>query len=393
MEFTSRLSTATDTQGILSELSKGGNAPFDLGILFTSYETSIVPELIELLPKHLPIRNLIGCTCAGIVGSNTEIERQSACSLILGRLPGVKIIPYVINQIQLEGLKTPADWYSFFEIYPNEHPIFLALPDPFTFDANLFLNKINEAYPGAAIMGGLASGINSLGENLLIQNSDIHQGGAVGIVLTGDVRIAAVVSQGCRPIGQTYIITKAEENIIHTLAGKPFINILREVLAKLSSRDQLLAQEALFVGIAMDEYKHAYKRGDFLIRGLMGIDEKTGAGVVADYVKTGQTIQFHLRDAQAAVEDLNELLAYQKKSESEAQPKGALVFCCNGRGEYLFRQKNHDIQIIQKHIGPIPAAGFFCAGEIGPVGGSNFLHGFTNSIALFYPAAKVHSPA
>ena len=173
--------------------------------------------------------------------------------------------------------------------------------------------------------------------------------------------------------------------MISTLAGRPFLEVLQETLQKLPTSDQLLAQEALFVGIAMNEYTHDFKRGDFLIRGLLGIDQESKAGVVADYIRVGQTVQFHLRDAHTAHEDLNVLLTSQMAKEQKSRPKGALVFCCNGRGEYLFRQKNHDIQIIQKHIGPIPAAGFFCAGEIGPVGQTNFLHGFTNSIALFYP--------
>jgi small ligand-binding sensory domain FIST len=253
------------------------------------------------------------------------------------------------------------------------------------FNMNLFLELIKEAYPQAPIIGGLASAATQPNKNTLILDDESCTEGLIGIVLNGNIRVDTVVSQGCRPIGETYIITKAENNIIYELAGKNFTQILQETLEKAPEQDRLLAQEAIFLGIAINEYIHEYKRGDFLIRGLMGIDQKTGAGIIGDYIQAGQTIQFHVRDAQSATEDLNELLTRQQKNEKSQKPKGALVFSCNGRGEYLFQQKNHDINIIQKHIGPVPAAGFFCAGEIGPIGGNNFLHGFTDSIGLFYP--------
>ncbi len=174
------------------------------------------------------------------------------------------------------------------------------------------------------------------------------------------------------------------------------MDVLQDVLHMTPARDKLLAQESLFVGIAMNEYRHEFKRGDFLIRGLVGIDRNLKAGAIADYIRPGQTIQFHVRDSQAATEDLQELLSL-KRNQFKERPKGALVFSCNGRGQNLFKEKNHDIRLIQQYLGPVPAAGFFCAGEIGPVCQTNFLHGFTNSIALFYskhsiaPMGKLNS--
>ena len=386
MEFISRTSTGTDQEQILHELCKDVEGEFDLGVLFVApNQQTLMADLVRDLKETLKLKNLLGCTCAGIIGTDAEIERQTAATLTLLRLPGVKVTPFTLNQAQLEGLKTKDEWYSFFEIFPNENPTFLALPDPFLFDINRFLSGLNQAYSGCPVMGGLASSASGPGENTLVINSETRDDGVVGVALTGNLHIETIVSQGCKPIGHTYIVTKAEDNFIHTLAGKPFLEVLQDALKKLPSSDQLLAQEAIFVGIAMDEYKDEFKRGDFLIRGLMGIDPQTNAGVIADFVKTGQTVQFHLRDAKTATEDLRELLAWKQKQNPNQRPKGALVFCCNGRGEYLFRQKNHDIKLIQQHLGPIPAGGFFCAGEIGPVGGHNFLHGFTNSIALFYP--------
>lgn len=386
MEFSNRLTTATDNAQITADLTKGQTGQFDLGFLFTtSFSKTSTEEIIALVRKNLKIRNLIGCTCAGIIGSESEIEKKPAVSLILAKLPEVKIIPFHINQVQLEGMNSSEEWYNFFEVYPNEKPTFLTLPDPFLLDMNSFLEKLNKFYPQCPVIGGLASGAFGPQENTLVLNDQQYEDGLVGVVLTGNIRIETVVSQGCRPIGETYIVTKANGNIIYELAGRPLFDVLQEVLFKVPARDKMLAQEAIFVGIAMNEYQHQFKRGDFLIRGLVGLDKKSGAGAVADYIKAGQTVQFHLRDAETAREDLNELLNAQQLQKSQEKPKGALVFSCNGRGEHLFRQQNHDIQIIQKHIGPIPAAGFFCAGEIGPVCQNNFLHGFTSSIAMFYP--------
>jgi len=387
MEFVSQITTSNDCYQIAEELTRGQTGSFDLGVLFVSaHRKDSIPAIIHVLREKIYIKNLIGCTSAGIIGASEEIERRPAATLILGRLPDVKITPFFMNQAQLEGLKSPVDWHNYFEVYPNERPVFIALPDPFMFDAMAFLSGLNQAYPAVPVVGGLASGGMSPGENILITNGGEFNEGVVGLVLTGNIRVDTVVSQGCKPIGQTYIVTGAVENRILSLAGRPFLDVLKGELGKLSPSDQLLAQEAIFVGIAMNEYTEHFKRGDFLIRGLMGLDPENNAGVIADFVKPGQTVQFHLRDAKTAREDLSELLTLQQTKIQSEKPKGALVFCCNGRGEYLFRQKNHDIEVIQKHLGPLPAAGFFCAGEIGPVGKSNFLHGFTNSIALFYPA-------
>ncbi len=385
MQFISKTSYATDSHKIIEDLTSDLTDPFDLGIIFiSSFNKVSVDEIVMLLKKRLRCNLLLGCTCAGVIGSEEEIERKPANVLILANFPGVKITPFSIQQSELEVLENKESWYNFFEIYPSENPIFITLPDPFTFDMNRFLQWINQSYPRCPVIGGVASGGFQQGENGLILNDEQLDNGMVGIVLTGNVAVETIVSQGCRPIGETFIVTKSQENIIFDLGGKPFLEILQEVLHKASARDKLLAQETIFVGIAMNEYQHQFKRGDFLIRGLVGLDRKTGAGAIADVIKTGQTVQFHVRDAQTATEDLSELLT-ALTAQNKEKPKGALVFSCNGRGENLFRTRNHDIKLIQQHLGPIPAGGFFCAGEIGPVCQDNFLHGFTDSIALFYP--------
>jgi small ligand-binding sensory domain FIST len=386
MEFINRITEADSSAQIVSELLSGVEGEFDLGILYICpwppYEPS---ELFQAIKAKGNLRHLICCTCAGIIGGEREIEGRPSASLMLMRLPQVKIVPFVISQPVLETIKVNEDWYNFFEVYPNEKPSFLVFADPFAFDGNGFLAGLNQAYPERPIVGGLASAANGPGENILILDGEVMSEGLVGVCLTGNLRVETVVSQGCRPIGETFIVTKAQRNIVFELAGRPFYKVLEEVLSKGTDYDRHLASEAIFVGIAMDEYKDNFKRGDFLIRGVIGVDPESGAGAVGDHMRVGQTVQFHLRDAKTANEDLHELLKQYKIKKQETAAHGAFVFSCNGRGINLFKERDHDIRIIQHHLGPVPAAGFFCAGEFGPVGGINFLHGFTNSMALFYP--------
>jgi len=386
MEFINRITQASHLPQIIAELLMEIEGDFDLGIVYICPGSSYDPlELFQALKARVNIQHLICCPCAGIIGGTQEIEGRPSASLMLMRLPQVKIVPFTLTQPVLETIREKEDWYNFFEVYPNEKPTFVVFADPFAFDGNSFLAGINLAYPGMSVVGGLASGASDPGENTLILDGEVMREGMVGVCLTGNLRVETVVSQGCRPIGETFIVTKAQRNIVYELAGRPFYKVLEEVLSKASDYDRQLAQEAIFVGIAMNEYKDTFKRGDFLIRGVMGVDPQSGAGAVGDHMRVGQTVQFHLRDAKTANEDLHELLKLYKIKKQATAAHGAFVFSCNGRGVNLFKEPDHDIKIIQHHLGPVPAAGFFCAGEIGPVGGVNFLHGFTNSMALFYP--------
>jgi small ligand-binding sensory domain FIST len=388
MEFINRITEADNLPQIISELLESLEGDFDLGILYVCPWPPYDPqELFEAIKSKGHLRHLICCTCAGIIGAEREIEGRPSASLMLMRLPEVKITPFVLSQTMLETLKSKEDWYNFLEVYPNENPSFLVFADPFAFDGNSFLSEINKVFPGSPIVGGLASAASGPGENTLILDGEVMREGLVGVCLRGNLRVETVVSQGCRPIGETFIVTKAQRNIIYELAGRPFYKVLEEVLTQGTDYDRHLAREAIFIGIVMNEYKDKFARGDFLIRGVLGVEPESGAGVVGDHMHVGQTIQFHLRDAKTANEDLHELLKQYKTKKHPTSAHGAFVFSCNGRGINLFGERDHDIRIIQHHLGPVPAAGFFCAGEIGPVGGINFLHGFTNSMALFYPTS------
>lgn len=385
MEFENRISQSAEPGEIIEDLSIGPTGEYDLGILFLSLMSlTEVQDIVEGLRQNISIRNLLVTTCSGVIGSEIEIEDQPAASFMLAKLPGVKVTPFYIDQAQLKQMLEPADWMQFFDIFPNENPAFILLPDPFLLDINAFLRGMNGAYPGCSISGGLASGSDQPTGNTLMLGDAYYEQGMVGVALTGDIEVNTVVSQGCRPIGEIYLVTRAERNCIFELGGKPFTEVFDEVLKNADLRDQELLQQSIFVGIAINEQKSEYKAGDFLIRGLMRLDHDSGTGSIGDAIESGQRIQFHVRDPQSAVEELHTLLDYQQQRMNNRKPEGLLVFSCSGRGEHLFLRKNHDIETIQQHLGPVPASGLFCAGEIGCVGDKSFLHGFTNSMVLFY---------
>jgi small ligand-binding sensory domain FIST len=253
----------------------------------------------------------------------------------------------------------------------------LLIGDPFSFPTDLLLRHLNERVPGTIVIGGMASGGTRPGETRLFLEGRVLDTGAVGVRVPG-IGIRALVSQGCRPVGNAYTVTRAEGNVIHELGGLPPLERLHELVAALPPQDRELVGHGLHIGRVIDEYKAELGRGDFLIRGVLGVDPESGAMAVGDTIEVGETIQFHVRDAATADEDLRALL------EREAEPAaGALLFTCNGRGSRLFPEPDHDAGLVARMLGEIPVAGFFCAGELGPVGGQNFLHAFTASIALF----------
>jgi small ligand-binding sensory domain FIST len=202
------------------------------------------------------------------------------------------------------------------------------------------------------------------------------------VSLSGPIEIETVVSQGCRPIGHTLVITKARENVIEHLGGKPSLAVIKEIIDTLKPEDKELLRHGLLMGRVMSEYKDSFGRGDFLVRNVMGVDQETGAIAITDLVRAGQTVQFHVRDQATASEDLNHMLDPQRTRPPAA---GGLLFSCNGRGTQMFAHPCHDISAARSAMPQTPVAGFFAAGEIGPVGGKNFIHGHTASFALFRP--------
>jgi small ligand-binding sensory domain FIST len=248
-----------------------------------------------------------------------------------------------------------------------------------------------ERYPNGLALGGLCGGGHGPGENRLVRNAEVFDGGVVGVQLSGPIAVRPVISQGCCPVGERYVVTRAEQNMIYELGGQPALSRLQEVFESLEGTHRRDAHRALHIGIAIDEHRSRFERGDFLVRNLVGADQQSGALAIGDLVQEGQTIQFQLRDGKSASDDLHVLLAADRAKHPNPA-LGALLFSCCGRGEGLFGRAHHDSSVVQERMGPIPVAGFFAQGEIGPVGGKNFLHGYSASVAVFSRPDHAHDP-
>jgi small ligand-binding sensory domain FIST len=386
MRFASSITTKSKPSDAIEELLAPLDArvtpgDIDLAMLFvTDHYAEAVDLVLDRLTQVVPHALILGCTAEGTIGVDKEVERTASMSLLVASLPDVDIRPFYLQQKQLEASKTAGDWERIVGVSPESKPTFVCLADPFSIAVYDFLDQMNAHYPQCPVVGGIASAGRAPRQNRLILGGAVHQEGMVGAALTGNLRVDTVVSQGCRPIGKSFIVTKAEGNIIHELGRKPALEQLHSVLTKLAEPEEQLARESMFLGRAIDEYKGRFGRGDFLIHNILGADRKSGAIGIAGQVKVGTTVQFHVRDAQSADEDLRAMLAPHAATE----PEGALLFGCNGRGTHMWPEPGHDVTVLRELLGNVPVAGFFCGGEFGPVGGRNFVHGFTASIALFH---------
>jgi small ligand-binding sensory domain FIST len=356
--------------------SRLGGGEVSLALVVASRHHAPSAEVVsEAVRSDSGTDRVIGCVAETVVGGDREVEDGPAVSVWLASLPEP------VETFHMEFVRTSEGGvlggYRFEDAGPGPYVL---IADPFSFPTDPLLGYVNELVPGRVVMGGMASGGTGPGETRLFLDHRVMDGGAVGVRLPG-IGIRALVSQGCRPIGNAYTVTRAEGNVIHELGGQTPLQRLQELVGTLPPEDRELVSRGLHVGRVIDEYKAEPERGDFLIRGVMGIEQQSGALVVGDGIEVGETIRFHVRDAATADEDLRTLL--QREAEPAA---GALLFTCNGRGSRLFSVPDHDASLVSKMLGGLPLAGFNCAGEIGPIGGKNFLHGFTASIALFVDA-------
>jgi len=350
---------------------------------FKQYYESIPGLIQEWLRPGL----LFGCSGAGIIGGGQEVEHKPALSLTAAHLPGVKIQPIYSDTLDLPDQDTsPSVWREWLGVKLEDNPNFIFLADPFSFRGEEFLAGVDFAYPDAKKVGGLASGAHAQGGNALYLGDKIHTRGVIGLALSGDIEVDTIVAQGCRPIGRPMKITRCENTLLQGLEGAVPMNVLQELHDSLSENDRKLMQTSLFLGIEMDPFNDNPTQGDFLIRNLMGADRETGAISIGAMLREGQLVQFHLRDKSMSAEDLNMLLTRYRSEGKAENVSGALLFSCLGRGQYLYGSANHDTDMFRNKLGEIPLGGFFCNGEIGPVGGTTFLHGYTSSFGIFRPA-------
>ena len=393
MRWESSLSRQNDLDAALDECaaaigaSLGDPAAADFAAVFASPRfTRQASALAAGAAARFPNAALIGCSAAGVIGSGREEEDQAALSVTAGVLPDVTVSTFHVRAEDLPSPDAPPDAWSAVVGAPlDADPHFVVLAEPFSMDGEALLAGLDYAYPRAVKIGGLASGGNQLAPHALFRNGETRREGAVGAALSGNIVIDSVVAQGCRPIGSPMRVTGAEGNMLYTLDGESSLDRLRRVYDSLPPRDQELIRRNLFMGVAMDPLAERAGGGEFLIRNVMGIDPRAGAVAVAASLREGQLVQFHVRDAETSADDLRGSLADYASAAGERGAAGALLFSCTGRGRHLYGRPDHDTDLFRDALGPLPLGGFFCNGEIGPVAGTTYLHGYTSSFALFRP--------
>jgi small ligand-binding sensory domain FIST len=360
-----------------------GGAEADLAVVFASgahlaaHEATLQGVYAEIAPAAL-----IGCGAGGVLGSGREFESGTAVAVWAAALDGgsARTFHATVSEDEETGV---------LEGMPelNRQATVIMLSDPYSFPTDAVLTGLARDAPGVPVLGGLSSARTFEGTAALFHDQEVCEQGAVGVVLEG-VELLPCVSQGAAPLGREMTVTAAEGNVIHELAGRPAVETIEKVVGELQIHERALIAAGLLIGIVIDGGKPEYEQGDFLVRGVLGADPDTGALAIGASVTPGQVVRLHARDARSAGEDLRRELRLRARALGGERPAGALVFSCNGRGESMFGACDHDATMVQDELGGAPAAGFFAAGEIGPVGGRSFLHGFTATVAVFGRSAS-----
>ena len=354
-----------------------GGAATDLAVVFAAAPNlEFAEEGLAAVEERLRPGAQIGCGAQGVIAGGRELE-MGGVAVWAASLPGATVRPFHLEAFEAgdEGVAIAG--------LPGLTGVeaMILLADPYTFPVEPLLDRLAIDHPGLPVIGGLASAGAAPGEGALIHAGGMENSGAVGVALAG-VDVRPCVSQGAQPIGPEMVITACEENVIHELASRPALARLHDAIGELEPDERALAGRGLLLGIVIDENQPDYERGDFLIRGLLGVDEEEGSVRVGERVRVGQTVRLQVRDGDSADEDLREALALHADA-LPGPPAGALLFSCNGRGSHMFGEPGHDALAVEGAFSGAPAAGFFCAGEIGPVGPRSFVHGFTATLAVF----------
>jgi small ligand-binding sensory domain FIST len=361
-----------------------GAAPDLVAVFASQHHAASAAALAELLAGAFPRATLIGCSARSVLGAGRELEDGPGLALAAGVLPGARAHAFHLAPGAAPAPDaSAADWHAALGVAPADAHGFVLIADPWSTDGEGLIRGLDAAYPAAVKVGGLASGGDAPGAGVLLGAQGALRGGVVGVALGGDVELDALVAQGCKPIGNPMFVTRCRDEWLQELDGRPPAELLQQLYESADPRDRELFRGSLFLGLEMTPARHEYGPGDFLIRNLVGGDPETGALAVAAPLREAQVVQFHLRDGRAAARDLEDRLA---RAPGDA-PRGALLFSCLGRGRHLYGVPDHDSAAFARRHGPVALAGFFCNGEIGPVGGQTFLHGYTSAFGLFRPRA------
>ena len=383
MRWASAVSTLADgalaVEAVTEALRTGlaGATPDLLMVFIGAAHTRHAESMAASLRQKLSPGCLLGVTANGVVSREHELETGPALSVLAARLPGADIRPFVLSQDMWRDALSDPKVFDAAAPGVRESEVVLLTADPFSLDVERVLAAFHRHARGVRVVGGMASAAPRPHGNRILLNDWVADEGGVAIALGGALRVDVIVSQGCRPVGPPLTVTRAEGNLILELDGQPALERAEQMLRGLDDGERESLRNGLYIG--RPARIGADGRGDWLIRNLLGADRDRGALAVGDLIGEREKIRLHVRDREAAREDLEMLLSPQA---FDGQAGAALLFACNGRGRGLHGVPDGDIGPLQSALGGVPVAGMFCAGEIGPVGERNFLHGHTASIAI-----------
>jgi small ligand-binding sensory domain FIST len=343
-------------------------------------------DLLEIVRVYGHVPTVVGCSGTGLVGRAQEQEEGSGFSLMVISMPGGKATSLNFSQDTVEASTGPEYWHQRTGLKPADVKAWLVFLNPFSLNVEMWLKQWNQAYPHVPVFGGMANGVPGDPEAWVFCDDRVVPGG-VAIALQGDVAVQSVVSQGCKPIGEPLTVTHAERNVLLTLGSRPAYEVLSDVYKELTDTEREQAKGHLFAGIAVSEYLEEYKRGDFLVRNIIGADPKSGAVAINATPRVGQTLQYQLRDSRVATDELRRLLLGQV-ARMDPVPYAGLLCTCHGRGKGLFGGPNHDASLVNEFYPGLPMAGLFANVQLGPVGDRSFAHGYTAALALIGPMRR-----
>lgn len=344
-------------------------------------------QLVRETRERTGARTLLGCAAPGFLANGAEVEDRPGLALMALWLPGATLHPIRLHQEQVSLLREPEEWIAATGTTPDRINAWLLIAEPYRIDVQAVIQGVEQLHPGAAIIGGLSSGNAQERQTWIFFDDQVYDEGGVALAIGGPYQLLPFVSQGCGPIGETWTITDTDRNALLAISNRPVLDVLRDTIETLPASQRRHAKSRVVVGFAVDEYRDEYHRGDFVVRGVIGIDQKRGAIIVGGMPRIGQTIQFHLREARTADIDLHQTLADARATTRDRSLVAGILCTCNGRGTHLFNTPSHDAAAVQAAFGELPVAGLFCAGEIGPLGKRTVLHGFTSTLGLL-----VHTP-
>ncbi|MDH4259153.1 MAG: FIST C-terminal domain-containing protein [Gammaproteobacteria bacterium] len=386
MKWASAIGLGRDLDSAVAEAleqltTESGMKRPELAIAFVSaaYDSAL-DRLPQMLAAWLGEGLLIGCNAGGLIGGGTEVEDEPGIALLAGRLGDASLTALHLEQATLPPLTTSREtWWRLLDLGPASAASFLLLTDPATIDTEACARGIDRAFPGATVVGGLASGASEPGAVRLFANREIHRSGGLLLALTGNVVIDPVIAQGCRAIGEPLFVTACDGNLLHELDGRRPRELLAALFSSLDEADRDRFGDSLCIGLALPGPQQPVRTGEFLIRNVLGLDPDSGALWIGARLVRNAVVQFHLRDGDAASRELAMRLG--DALDGRVSPVAALLFTCAARGRGMFGNTGHDSGALRRKVN-IPVAGMFSAGEIGPLQGATFLHSFSSVFGL-----------